>query len=452
MPDTLTTGPASALRRESVKSFQIHGIGSMVRDLDWLADTLTDLEAAILANRPLQTVLSPSLELRSGSCLPPRVGDVVLFRLIDQGAYRDLETTWGGRVDLVPGRIYVGVLCERNSTKFFTASFKDQHLSYDKLVLQFVAQAGGIGYCTGYSPSLRQQSGCGRPANVEVLGILYHQTRREYLNTLSISGLLLSEPPPPQAVPPTLLIVGTATDVGKTTLACRLLQELSKSFCCVAIKASGTAWYEDSQFHAGSGAAWVVNFSFAGLPTTYYVDPAIYKNSIYSLYQYVVAPDSLPIYKRPPEARHHDMPRTEVLLVEHGGDILGADVPAFLEDDYLVDPVKVLIVCCESALALMGALKELRDRRIDSSRTRLYAAMPLVNPHAFLERVAPMIERGMLHGVIDVNKPADIPEHGWRCGYTSRHTEVINAADMAGLMTTLIKDDLGRNKASDLVP
>jgi len=145
------------------------------------------------------------------------------------------------------------------------------------------------------------------------------------------------------------------------------------------------------------------------------------------------------------------MPQTELLLIEHGGDILGANVPVFLEDKDLVDPVRILIICCESALALTGALKELQERRIDSSRTRLYAAMPLVNPHAFLERIRPIIEQGRLHGVIDVHKPENIPDHGWRCEYTSRHSEIMTAKDLANVMTTIISEERGRHGSPAVV-
>lgn len=441
MRENPTTNPASTIQRTSLKEFQIHGISSMVRDLDWLAENCDDLEAAILANQPLGTALSPSLELRSGCCLTVAVGDVVLFRPLWGGAYRDMETTWGGRVDLVPGRVYLGVICERSSTKFFSAKFTGDKPSYDGLILQLVAQAGGIGYCTGYSPSLRQQSGCGQAATVEILGVLYHERRRAYLNTMAMSGLLSHEVFAPRAVPPTLLIVGTGTDVGKTTLACKLLQELSKDLRCVAIKASGTAWYKDSQLHISSGAAWALNFSFAGLPTTYYVDSNLYKQSIYELYNYVCVPERIPAYKRPPEIRHQKISQAELLVVEHGGDILGANVPAFLDDEQLVGPVKLLVICCESALALIGALKELWEHHIDSSRIRLYAAMPLVNPQAFMERVVPLIERGLVHGVIDVNKPEAVPEYGWRCEYSSRHLEIITAKQMASVMTTIIREE-----------
>lgn len=443
MRENPTANPASSVQRTSLKQFQIHGISSIIRDLDWLADNPDDLESAILANQSLDTTLSPSLELRSGNRLTSTVGDVVLFRPLGEGAYHDMETLWGGRVDIVPGRNYLGVICERCSTKFLAAQFGEQP-SYDRLILQFVAQAGGIGYCTGYSPSLRQKSGNGQAADVEILGVLYHQARNAYLNTIEMSGLLSHEVSAPHEVPPTLLVVGTATDVGKTTLACKLLQEMSKNLCCAALKASGTAWYEDSQLHASSGAVLALNFSFAGLPTTYYVDSTLYQQSMYQLYDYLCVPERLPAHKRPPAIRHQKMPRPDVLVVEHGGDVLGANVPAFLDDEHLVDPVKILIICCESALALIGALNVLRSHGIDSSRTRVYAAMPLVNPHAFIERVEPLMQRGLIHGVVDANKPEAVPELGWRCEYTSRHSEIITAKEMALVMTTMVREEQSR--------
>ena len=120
----------------------------------------------------------------------------MLFRVLEPGPFPDMETTWGGRVAVVPGRIYIGVICERNSTKFFAASFGEKRCSYHKLVLQWVAQSGGIGYCTGYSPALSGQTGYGRPADVEVIGILYDSSREAYLNTISISGLESGDPQP----------------------------------------------------------------------------------------------------------------------------------------------------------------------------------------------------------------------------------------------------------------
>ena len=429
------------LRRMPLRSFEIHGISSMMRGLDWLADDVPALEAAILTTQRLDHRLREELEVRSGDELIARVGDVVLFRVLEPGPFPDMETTWGGRVDIVSGRTYIGVICERNSTKYFAASFGEKRCSYHKLVLQWVAQSGGIGYCTGCSPALSEQTGYGRPADVEVIGILYDSSRQTYLNTISISGLDSSDPQPQVEISPVLLVLGTTTDVGKTTVACRLLQELSQKVTCAAIKASGTEWVQDSLLHTNSGAAWGMNFGFVGLPTTYSIDAALYKRAITRLYHYLDDPRLIPQYKRPPADRYEPWPRPDMVLMEHGGDILGASVPVFLDDDYLTEPVRMIIVCSESALAMIGALKELSARRIGTRRHRLYAAMPRINPEGFIDRMTPYIESGHLHGIVDINKPNAEPVHGWRCEYANRHHQVLSAGDLVMEMESILDEE-----------
>ena len=44
-------------------------------------------------------------------------------------------------------------------------------------------------------------------------------------------------------------------------------------------------------------------------------------------------------------------------------------MPVFLDDDYLIEPVRMIILCSESALAMIGALKELSLRRIGTPAT-----------------------------------------------------------------------------------
>ncbi len=424
-----------------IRRYEVHGIASMMRDLDWLTEDVPALEAAIHNTQRLDHLLREDLEIRSGEQLTARVGDVVLFRVLEPGPFADMETIWGGRVAVVAGQIYIGVICERNSTKYFAASFSQKSCSYHKLVLQWVAQSGGIGYCTGYSPALAGQTGYGKPADVEVIGILYDSTRKAYLNTVSISGLESSDLQSHVGIPPTLLVLGTTTDVGKTTVACRLLQGLSKQFACAAIKASGTEWYQDSLLHRDSGAAWAMNFGFVGLPTTYSDDGSLYRHALHKLYQYIDDPSRLPLYKRPPVARYEKWPRPDILLVEHGGDILGANVPTFLDDDYLIKPVRMIIVCSESALAMVGALQELSARRIGARPCKLYAAMPRINPEGFIDRLAPHIGAGQLHGIVDINKPGREPARGWRCEYASRHNHVLGADDVIGEMARIVDNE-----------
>ena len=430
-----------SLHRTPIRSYEIHGIASMMRDLESLTDDVPVMEAAILAAQRLDQIVRPDLEVRSGDQLTARVGDVVLFRPLEPGPFSDMETTWGGRVELVPGRTYIGVICERNSTKYFTASFGEKPCSYHNLTLQLIAQSGGIGYCTGYSPVLSQETGHGRPADVEVLGVLYDSSRQVYLNTICISDLASGDPQPPVATPSTLLILGTTTDVGKTTTACRLLDGLSRKVSCAAVKASGTEWYQDSLLHMSSGAAWAINFGFVGLPTTYYIDDALYRRALYTLYRYLDDPQRIPVYKRPPHNRYERWPRPEVVVVEHGGDILGANVPVFLEDDHLMGPVRIIIICGESALATIGALKELSNRRIGTRRYKLYAAMPRINPQGFLYRMAPHIGCGRLDGIIDIHKPDREPTRGWRCEYADGYNDILSASDLVVEMEHIINKE-----------
>lgn len=433
--------PDRPLQHTSIRSYEIHGISSMMRDLDWLAADVPALEAAILIPQRLDRLLRADLEVRSGSELLARVGDVVLFRVLEPGPFPDMETIWGSRVAVVPGRIYIGVMCERNSTRYFAASFRETRCTYNKLILQWVAQSGGLGYCTGSSPTLAERTGCGRPADVEVLGILYDSARDTYLNTASIAGIDSSDIQPHGEIPPTLLVLGTTTDVGKTTTACALLRELSTRFSCAAIKASGTEWYEDSLLHTKSGAAWAMNFGFVGLPTTYSSDSILYKRALHKLYRYIDDPGGIPFYKRPPAARQKQWLRPDMVLVEHGGDILGANVPVFLDDDYLIASVRMTILCSESALALIGALQELSRRRIGGRRQRIYAAMPRVNPEAFIDRVVPYMEHGQLNGIIDIHKPDHEPYHGWRCEYASRYDRVLSVNDVAAEMAAILESE-----------
>lgn len=429
------------LQRTPIRSYEIHGISSMMRDLNWLADEVPALEAATLTGHRVDHLFRHELEVRSGDELTARVGDVVLFRVLETGPFPDMEISWGGRVNVLPGRMYIGVICERNSTKYFAASFRDKRCSYNKLILQWIAQSGGLGYCTGCSPTLYEQTGYGRPADVEVVGILYDSSQQAYLNTLTISGLDQSDSQPRVEIPPALLILGTSTDVGKTTVACRLLQGLSKELNCAAIKASGTEWIQDTLQHTSSGAAWGMNFGFVGLPTTYSIEAEVYTRAMMKLYRYLADPSCIPSLKKPPAARHKPWPRPDMVLIEHGGDILGASVPVFLDDDYLTESVRVIVVCSESALAMVGALKELSARRIGSRRHKLYAAMPRINPEGFIDRMTPHVQSGHLQGIVDVNKPNREPAHGWRCEYASRHSQVLSVDDLVLEMLHIVSEE-----------
>ncbi len=59
----------TSLQRKPIRSYEIHGIASMMRDLEWLTEDVPAMEAAILATQRLDHLLRADLEVRSGDQL-----------------------------------------------------------------------------------------------------------------------------------------------------------------------------------------------------------------------------------------------------------------------------------------------------------------------------------------------------------------------------------------------
>jgi hypothetical protein len=380
----------------------------MVRDLSLLSAQPEKLEKEVFNNpenlnpslfRDIPVINEPGKELA--------IGDVVLFRLgPERGAYPDMETAWGSRVALVPGRNYLGVLCERLSSKLINAEFdKPPRLGKD-LDLQFIAQAGGIGWATGFSPALERENGTGIPADVKILGVIgHHQNPEVSLNIIEHTKLYGNETIERRI--PHVLCVGTATDVGKTTVMGALLGAFSSRFVCNAVKASGTGWYEDSQIHVDGGAQLGLSYTAVGLPTTYNLPEALYLSRISRVLDMASSIEKIPAHLLPPELRGKSLKSPDMVFIEHGGDLIEANIPPYLENKELMNDVRAIVICSESAVSFRGALSELTER-IGNVKPRIIANMPLVNPQGFMRRIDSLLDSGAVAGVVDVNKP-DLP-------------------------------------------
>jgi hypothetical protein len=430
---------------ESLAAYPVSGISSMIRDLGMLSGNPHALEREILAAVPaFPPDLFRGLELAPTIEQDARVGDVVLFRLRTAGAYLDMETLWGARVSLTPGACYLGVLCNRGSTKLITGDLPGGIREWHGADMQFIAQAGGIGRATGFSPALARESGSGVASDVDVLGSVRDRRSGRLLNTLrDVDGRRQAAP----ELPPIVLVVGTATDVGKTTAAKAILQEIGRHRRCAAFKASGTGWYEDSLLHAEGGAFPSLNFTFAGLPTTYGVPPAQYVAAMRWLFGFLADPGTMPDWFLAPDQRARPRNRPELVLIEHGGDLIWGNIPAFLGDPMLMQNVRVVLVCCESVLALLGALAELAQVGVrNGSGTRLFAAMPLMNPEACYQRLAPVIERGDLAGVVDIAKPVLTGARDRRSGYAEHYDRILGCADLVEVIEAIVAQASTRNR------
>jgi dethiobiotin synthetase len=249
------------------------------------------------------------------------------------------------------------------------------------------------------------------------------------LNTLDQARLC--EPVALAPLPPCVLVLGVATDVGKTTAAAGLIHDLAQRYSCAAVKASGTGWYEDSLLHQQAGAIPALNFTFAGLPTTYYIPQQQFLNCMYRIMNYTAAPERIPEKYIHPDLRHRVLQKPNVIVVEHGGDFVWASIPYYLQDSALMASVRAIILCSESAMSLTGALDELESLGIiNSDQLKVFASVPLINIEGFYKRIERHIQSGRIAGVFDINKPVITDEKDKRCDYSAHYDQILSRADL----------------------
>jgi hypothetical protein len=98
--------------------------------------------------------------------------------------------------------------------------------------------------------------------------------------------------------------------------------------------------------------------------------------------------------------------RPDLTLVELGGDLIEAGGPDFLSDRRCMESVAAVVICSESVVGAMGALEIARKCLPPGLSPAIYLSLWACNPQAFYARSTPLLSRGEIDGVLDVNKPA----------------------------------------------
>jgi len=416
-----------------LSDYAIAGIGSIIRDLRLLSDDPLKLERKITsgATELPAGLFRPSLHVAQPN-KPARVGDLVLFQMKNSNmAFPHMETIWGGKCFLDEHRYYIGVLCERSSSKFFTAQFIHPIRLDSENDFQLVAQAGGIGFATGCSPQVETESGHKVASDVKVIGAITDRERGGA--TVNIDQILgcFSWVTPTGSVP-TILCLGTSTNVGKSTMVAGLARSISRQARIVGIKASGTAGWEDSQIHIDGGADISFGATMVGLPTTYRMKDKTYQERAAQMMALAACPDAIPDVLRPPHLRGQSLSIPDFRIVEHGGDLIEAGIPAYLRSADLMRTVSKIIVCSESAVSLIGALSLLRTWLAEAQTTpEIFCSMPLSNPEGFFNRIRHLLDNGSLAGIIDPSKPVLPDARDRRLRYTINYDRILSANDFA---------------------
>jgi hypothetical protein len=263
-------------------------------------------------------------------------GDVCAFELLSDASPILVEAVSGRAMTLAPGDIFLGVPGYRESTRWVVGGIPDGGLvpGNDYWVL---ADSGIVGELAGDSPLEKTHL-----EQAKYLGIVRGDNGR----ALNILQFAAADPGAADHRAPVSLIVGTSAEVGKTTAGTAVLRSLRRKEhgTVVVLKATGTSSMTELDTYRDYGATQVFDCVDFGLPTTYPSD----RKGIGRVFERALDTClSIP---------------ADAVLIECGGDLLGANVPIFLKLLKRRRPrPKVILAAADAfgALSAKGMLKKI---------------------------------------------------------------------------------------------
>ncbi|PSK99461.1 hypothetical protein CLV63_103186 [Murinocardiopsis flavida] len=193
--------------------------------------------------------------LLSGPDIRPNPGDVVAAEVTEVGRHTRVELANGRRAHLFPGDVLLLAYAARYAPDQFEAE-----LPLDLGPCHLVA-AGGIA-----AEVRTAHDAMAAPTRITPIGIAATAAGTR----VTMEGLAAPTPARPMRGVPTIAVVGTAMNAGKTSTGAALVRGLTAAGYRVgAAKITGTGAGGDRWLFADSGAAGVLDFTDAGMATTY---------------------------------------------------------------------------------------------------------------------------------------------------------------------------------------
>jgi hypothetical protein len=199
-----------------------------------------------------------------GSQIPARAGTVVVVRVLDEKrVYNKLEDPHGRMMTVHQGDVLAGVLGSRHALHGYSGHVPETVSVGD--VLHLLNLGGVIGQATSGNPQV------GPPARVEVLGsvLTFPELGRRIGHPATIASGVVAPSEQLQPLPPSIWLVGTSMNSGKTRAACAVVRQAVRAGYTVGVaKLTGVALKADVLGMRDHGATHAVTFADAGLPST----------------------------------------------------------------------------------------------------------------------------------------------------------------------------------------
>jgi hypothetical protein len=264
-------------------------------------------------------------------------GDVCVFELSSDAVPIAIEAVEGRVLTVAPGDRFLGTAGYRESTRWVVGAIPEGGLVPGNHY-RVLADCGVVGEFLGESPG-----GKGHLGQVRFLGIMLGESGAT-LNIRQFARRRGADNAVDRGAP-AFLVVGTAAEVGKTTAAIGVLRALRRSgrMGVAALKATGTSSVTELHSYADFGAAPCLDCVDFGLPTTYPSGRAGIDDHFDAMLDMCLGIAA------------------DAVLIECGGDILGANVPAFLSNLARRRPDARIILAASDALAALGAKSVLAE-------------------------------------------------------------------------------------------
>ncbi|WP_030276410.1 hypothetical protein [Streptomyces sp. NRRL B-24484] len=291
-------------------------------------------------------------------------GDVIAVRVVEAGGVSALVDFREERHPVTAGTVLLGVLANRDSTTHACGRIPRGGLpiAAGSQLAWLGGQSGLIGVLD-WSPEPGNRLGQQAAGTVEAIGLVHTRLGKLNLSQLSRTPTALRGPGAKL-----LVVAGTAAEVGKTTLAGRIIRHLTRAgLRVVAVKPTGSGGIADSLAHRQAGAIAGYDLVDCGLPSSY-TDPIRYEIHIQRCLGY---------------AEEH---RPDLVLVELGGDLVWGNNDTFLRQPGLSGRIADVLCVCSDATGALGVDAFLRQAGLGHLPVT-YAPAYTRNPATFTTRV-----------------------------------------------------------------
>lgn len=279
--------------------------------------------------RSFTTRRVPVAEMRTlvTGAVRPSCGDLVLATVDKIGSHSKLELPTGRRAQMSVGDLIIVAYGNRYAPDQFEAI-----IGSEMVACELVA-AGGIA-----SHKVCKHARMTEPTRITPMGLV-GDARGRPINLMDYA----IEPAPQQREIPVVLIAGTSMNAGKTYTSASLVKGLSQSGVRAAgIKATGTGSGGDLWLMSDMGAECVLDFTDAGLASTYLAEPEIIENAVISL------------------IRHASAMNCDVAVVEIADGLHHEETAQVLQSRVIRESTQGLIFAANDALGAQAGLAQLR--------------------------------------------------------------------------------------------